>query len=846
MRATVNRIALFLAGILLVSSVTAQGPFDYRRLFTKPTTPNEYWEAIKSELDVGRLDLASNLLDEMIKKGPTQDQLFELHEKEGIAPFLRLRLIRDWFKIQDLPRADRKNLEEANKKLAILNETAQKNAATIVNQMTAAVKAKRTDPDRIKLFVRNLRRSKEERQYALQELNLIGATAIPHLIEELKVLPVTERLPILRAMIILGVDTVPPILAALDTTNNSLKLNLLYVLRNRRDFAVLAKRTLDPVPFLWPLASKIEQNEAVREEATSMLAALYDVRVDKLPLPRVELTREAEKYYQHQSRLPKTGTVTLWRWMDEQLKKNDNITANQAETYYALRFSSQALQLDPSYEDAQIVSLLTTIDNGYPKPNVKSVLQSLKPDLLVTALRRSLRDNNTKGTLALIEALGEKRSTQASRPTVSGNTPLIKALYTGDRRIQLKAIEAILKIPNAQELQVKTRILEILRRAIAPESMTKVKPRILVAVNNAQWTLEIEDALVASGFEVVSTENGPETLRRIRQASDVDAILLDPTFPTPGFASMIGQLRIDADVKRLPIIVAAVPDSKQSREILANITEAKEKIAVLKETVKRQDIKLEQRQYTSQAIQKQLGRLKDRFAIARDARISQLNEYIELMSLRYQKEVDERSTHLKKLLEDYQHVIVVEPGVLNNQFAIQTQLLALFTDTGMIPLTAAEQKQHAEIALYFLSRMASGEIKGFKLDALREELIEVTNEKALSESALTNAIRALGSLSGTAVRQQFIKLILDETKPALVRFAASVELQNYFEKSGMPLPRYRDQLTETFKVALRQPNLDPQLQSQLQRLIGAMSTKRTLNGEILRKFQPELPEPKKP
>src|SRR5947209_47505 len=62
---------------------------EYRRLFKKPTNATQFWDAMKFEMDLGRFDLASQLLSEMLKKAPTEQELIDLHDKEGIAPFLR-------------------------------------------------------------------------------------------------------------------------------------------------------------------------------------------------------------------------------------------------------------------------------------------------------------------------------------------------------------------------------------------------------------------------------------------------------------------------------------------------------------------------------------------------------------------------------------------------------------------------------------------------------------------------------------------------------------------------------------------------------------------------------------
>src|ERR1043166_1897841 len=70
-----------------------EDPYDYRRLFTPPKTALEFWEAMQFEMEVGRFDLAAQHLHNLIESKPAADELVKLHEKEGIAAFLRWRIM---------------------------------------------------------------------------------------------------------------------------------------------------------------------------------------------------------------------------------------------------------------------------------------------------------------------------------------------------------------------------------------------------------------------------------------------------------------------------------------------------------------------------------------------------------------------------------------------------------------------------------------------------------------------------------------------------------------------------------------------------------------------------------
>src|SRR5262245_21059840 len=92
--------------LLLAGSATAQRPRDYkaedyRRYFKKPENAAEFWEAIKFNLEIGRSDLAAEDLSKLLALKPSDDDLYALQEKDGLAKFLRLQLQPTWFDAPD-------------------------------------------------------------------------------------------------------------------------------------------------------------------------------------------------------------------------------------------------------------------------------------------------------------------------------------------------------------------------------------------------------------------------------------------------------------------------------------------------------------------------------------------------------------------------------------------------------------------------------------------------------------------------------------------------------------------------------------------------------------------------
>src|SRR5262249_3771551 len=123
---------------------------DYRTYFRTPKTVEDYWGAVRFELEVGRTDLAALALRGMMEVNPTKDQLVELEKEAGMSSFLALGVIRKW-----------DDKEPANTQ-------ARKDAQALIEAVTVAVREHYGSKARIEKFVKSLGSDdKEERSFAL-------------------------------------------------------------------------------------------------------------------------------------------------------------------------------------------------------------------------------------------------------------------------------------------------------------------------------------------------------------------------------------------------------------------------------------------------------------------------------------------------------------------------------------------------------------------------------------------------------------------------------------------------------------------------------------------------------
>jgi CheY-like chemotaxis protein len=534
------------------------GTNDYRQFFRTPETASDFWNAIQFEMEVGRYDLAARHLRGLVQKA-TDQELAQLAEKVGTVAFLQLRNVQKW---SDDPK---------------VNAQAKKDVDALVGRVTAAVQKQLGDAGRIQAFIKNLNASPEEHAYALKELYRSGDLAIPYLIDALREASPEDRLNLLAALRqLLDGRTLPPVIAALDSNDPQLQVDLLDVILKgaARSANLLGLARREVVPHLWYLSASTRQPPAVRRKATEALALFLDTPASKLPPAKLELTKQAERYYKHEVKFPNPGAVTVWRWDGSHVVAGwpgaRTISASRAEEYYGLRYARQALALDPTYQPAQLILLSLVLDKGEERaglgrpleraaPAVHDLLATVSPDLVVAVLERALDEHRVPVILGAVRDLGARAEVQAARPSKGTEPPLVRALYYPDRRVQMAAAEALLQIPGSAAIPATTRVVDVLRRAVAANPDPKAKPKVLVGYFNNDTLDRVSETVRRAGFEPVPVRTGRDVLLRLNQAADIDLLLLDADLPDPGLASLLGQLRVDSNAG-VPVVLTAPAD----------------------------------------------------------------------------------------------------------------------------------------------------------------------------------------------------------------------------------------------------------------------------------------------
>jgi hypothetical protein len=833
-------------------------PEDFRRFLKKPTTPLEYWNALQFERDVGRYDLAARYLRGLVgllDKRPADDDLVRIVDKDGLTAVLSLRNVRRWSR-------DEKE-----------NKQALDDVETFIKAVTDAVRKRRSDPERIRENIKTLTATPEERAYATRELYKSGPYVVPYFLDALRDAEPRERLVLLQALGRMGPQTVDPLLAALDSRDTQLKLDILDILR--RNHARDAERI---VPHLWFLSASKTQPESVRKRATRALADFLDLPPSRLPPAKEKLTREAERYYRHRVDFANPSAVTVWRWdgrnVVEGWGKSRTVPASEAEEYYGLRFARQALALDPTYRPAQVLALSLAVDKAVGRAGLAKPLSSTDPDvydllarsdadLLVDVLERALEERRTGVALATVQALGARAEVRAKRPLRKGEPALVRALDYPDRRVQFAAAEALLRIPGPPARKTGPRIVEIFARALAARTNSTGEARkVIVAIRDDEWRSRVRASVEKAGADPVPVATGRDLMRRLRAASDVDAILLESALPDPTLPYLLGQLRADVDSARLPVLLAAVPESRASRDARARYGKALQRLELIREKTRPYDDAVRELEAEKAAKVKaleasktidpetrteSLRRLDARYAelkadvgrsypdavvLGRD--VPRLEKDIQAALQTYDREARFREEALRRYVERSPNVTVVRATLLEEPDLLRQTLLTRLDEAGGA-LSPAEQKDYAERAVRHLADLALGTPPGYDVRPASGAILDALRAGKLSPEGQLDAIAAASRLPGTRAQTELAHVVLDRGRKTEVRLAAARALVRHI-RSGTPALAGAE--VRSLRELAAQPKLDPALKGAVSLVLGALESGDRATGERLREYRP--------
>lgn len=523
-----------------------------------PKKPADVFRSARDYLQTGSLELAAGTFKDFLELSPTDQDYLDLEAKYGANIFQNLRNVPRW-----LPDA---NKDEEFKKTVI--------GGIIEASLKANAKLTR-DPARLQRFARNLGESKEERDFAIAELNRAGAAAVPVILDNLRINNTPEyRAGALTAVERLSAETVPGFVIAAENLPNELKLGVIRSLSRRADIlSLLGKVESNFVPYLWYLASSDEPG-TLRDSATELLRSLSGDRSDRLDVD-TELVKYATPLIERRGVFAGIDTVRnrvqLWQW-DASIGtiKSADVTKSQAEEIYGLKYLKWAIERRPNSRVVQDLFLTLATERAVERsafgdlaktePGVSQLLSAAPADILNDLLDSAIANERTALAFGLAQALGDRSEKSAAVSTKTRSGPLVKALNYQDPRVQLAAAIAILKIPNVPH-GANARIVEILSRSANADRVAgSTIGKALVVDPLALRGDQVTTLLRGLGYDTETFGTGRELLKRINRSSDFDLILVDRHVVDPELKDLLANLNTNRNAGRRPILVVASPD----------------------------------------------------------------------------------------------------------------------------------------------------------------------------------------------------------------------------------------------------------------------------------------------
>ncbi len=364
-------------------------------------------------------------------------------------------------------------------------------------------------------------------------------------------------------------------------------------------------------------------------------------------------------------------------------------------------------------------------------------------------------------------------------------------------------------------------------------------------------------------------------MRQLRADGDIQAVLLDSTLPMPGLAQLLGELRADVDGGRIPILLAAVPETRISHDAAARYRFLdKRKEQLMAATIRyrslrdanageeARDIKDIEASYASKTISPEerdrlIGRIRERHEESRkDLRRTQVEGVTLLkdipkieseladLATRYDLESRVRENSLSRFTSRYANIRVVHASLLTDSKGIKSTLARDLRDAGTA-LSPAEHKQAAETAIRILAALSVGRPAGYDVKPATASIVEALRVGKLSPEGQLAAIIACGTLRGGPIQSVLASTILDATRTLPVRIAPASALVENLQRFNILL---KEEQFAPLRTLSRQAGLDAKLKEQLDVLLGSIRPGDKTTGAQLREYKPTpaavIPPPK--
>jgi CheY-like chemotaxis protein len=318
-------------------------------------------------------------------------------------------------------------------------------------------------------------------------------------------------------------------------------------------------------------------------------------------------------------------------------------------------------------------------------------------------------------------------------------------------------------------------------------------------------------------------------MRRINEAADIDAIIIDGGLPDPGLANLVAQLRADVRASRLPLIVAVAPEADETLKAI-NKQHEQERAALVE-------------------LSRDIERLKDEKAVGTlervKADIARHEKRLKELDADYARESARSEDKLRRFLEKNANTWVVASDVplLGDSLGGVIKEKIKQADA---PLPPKVREEYAERSMLWLGKIGRGELPGYDIrssDAIPQLIYDSLASPALTEKAAPAALDIAGRLPNKESQHHLLAFINRPTRSLELRKQAGEELIRHIQQNGNHLAR--TEIVVIFDL-YKDEKLAKELRPMVNTLVGLMQPDERTTGDRLKGFEPKIGPPPAP
>jgi HEAT repeat protein len=511
-----------------------------------PTTPPELMFAVQSLFDIGRPDEAKFYLAKLIAAQPDRDQLEAFHREHGTGFFARMA-------------NERRMQPEAQQFAKMVQEAAY----------TAA-----RDPERLKLLIPRVSDpSPLVRARAVEDLQRAGDAAVTPLLQALAdPARQAEHRWIRAAVVELGQPMVEPLLGALETPDEALRLQVLQILGR---FG-----TSRAIPFLIGPALDPSTPEAAHRAAAETLTQIVGSAPSRIEAVAY-LVRRVRDYLNGAVAGPVDyeDRTVFWHW-DTAGKTSAprTYTAPEASRMMAARLSRDLIKLAPENLDVRRLFLLANliqakIEAGLDQPlprgegTIAAGAAELGGEAVEDALAYAMQNDYPAAAIAAAELLGDLGDESLIRSDDGRPRPLVQALRHSDRRLRMAAADSIMKLDPQNPYPGSSYLPETL----AYFTRTLGSRRALVAQPRAEKAQTLVGLLNQIGYSADAAGTGKEIFQLAVRNPDYEFMLISDAVDSLNANETIQMFRKDPLTAGLPVGLMARQENQRHAEATAEL-----------------------------------------------------------------------------------------------------------------------------------------------------------------------------------------------------------------------------------------------------------------------------------